>query len=188
MLKADDTIYIFLDTHHSEVGFRVNDSFYADKLIEITGQYGMVISSKLYNHSSADDSLWKWDYYREVDSAAYGNELELMTTGIGDAFRVYYHLVSWDESEDYSDGFWVSLGTSGARGDPSWTKRNIDTSFDGATAVYAIDVDGDGDIDVLGAADTANDITWWENDGSPSNGGWTEHTVDGSFNLSLIHI
>jgi hypothetical protein len=69
-LKADDTIYIFLDTYHSEVGFKVNDSFYADKLIEIKGQYGMVISSKLYNHSSADDSLWEWDYYREVDSAA----------------------------------------------------------------------------------------------------------------------
>ena len=92
--------------------------------------------------------------------------------------------MSWDDSNDYSDGFWVSLGTSGARADPSWTKRNIDTNFDGATAVYAIDVDGDGDIDVLGAADTANDITWWENDGSPSNGGWTEHTVDGSFNTA----
>jgi hypothetical protein len=39
-------------------------------------------------------------------------------------------------------------------------------------------MDGDGDLDVLGAAFYADDITWWENDG----GSWTEHTVDGSFN------
>jgi hypothetical protein len=91
--------------------------------------------------------------------------------------------MSWDDSDDYSDGFWVS-DSRGARTDPSWTKRNIDTSFGGATSVYAIDVDGDGDLDVLGAADTANDITWWENDGTPSNGGWTEHTIDGSFNTA----
>ena len=56
------------------------------------------------------------------------------------------------------------------------------SNFGGATAVYAIDVDGDGDIDVLGAADTANDITWWENDGTPSNGGWAEHLIEGGFN------
>ena len=139
----------------------IKDDKEANKVIEIVGKHGLIVSSKLYNHSSEDSMAWSWEYYREVECAAYGNELELVTTGIGDAFKAYYHLVSWDESEDYSDGFWVSLGTAGARTDPSWTKRNIDTSFDGATAVYAIDVDGDGDIDVLGAADTANDITWW---------------------------
>ena len=25
------------------------------------------------------------------------------------------------------------------------------------------------------------DSTWWENDGSPSDGGWTEHTIEGDF-------
>ena len=62
-----------------------------------------------------------------------------MTTGINDTFKVYYHLMSWDDSEDFSDGFWV-VDDFGSRTDPSWTKRNIDTSFDGATAVYAIDI------------------------------------------------
>jgi len=182
-LNGLDTIYIFLDTYHPDSeGFEVNDSFYANKMIEITGQNGVISSSNLYNYSSSGGSnSWEWNYFRAIDSAAFGSELELETSGLGDAFRVYYHLVSWDDSEDYSDGFWVSLGNSGARTDPSWTQRNIDTSFDGATSVYAIDIDGDGDLDVLGAADTANDITWWENTNGAGTS-WTEHTIEGSFN------
>ena len=46
--------------------------------------------------------------------------------------------------------------------------------------MYSTDVNGDGYMDVLGAAKFANDITWWENvDGSGTI--WTEHTVDGDF-------
>ena len=62
----------------------------------------------------------------------------------------------------------------------AWVEHTVDTSFDGARSVYAEDVDGDGDIDILGAANGANDITWWENttgDGTV----WTEHSVDTSF-------
>ena len=154
-------------------------SFYANKVIEITGKHGLVVSSKLYNHSSSDDStLWSWDYYREVESAAHGHELEMKTTGIGDAFKVYYHLVSWDESEDYSDGFWVSHGTSGARTDPTWTEHTIQSNYDAAWDVYAIDLDRDGDVDVLGAAaGSSSAVTWWENDGSES---FTKRTITGS--------
>ena len=61
----------------------------------------------------------------------------------------------------------------------SWTEHTIDGSFDATRSVYAVDVDGDGDMDVLGAAFNANDITWWENDGSES---FTKHTIDGDFN------
>jgi len=62
----------------------------------------------------------------------------------------------------------------------TWTQHTVDGTFDYAIGVHAADVDGDGDIDVLGAALNADDITWWENtagDGSV----WTEHTVDGAF-------
>ncbi len=56
----------------------------------------------------------------------------------------------------------------GSPADGGWTEHIIAGSFDGAISVYATDIDGDGDIDVLGAANEADDITWWENDGSPS--------------------
>ena len=62
----------------------------------------------------------------------------------------------------------------------AWTEHIVDSDFDGAESVHAADVDGDGDLDVLGAAAGAYDITWWEN--TTGNGTvWTEHTVDGDF-------
>lgn len=63
-------------------------------------------------------------------------------------------------------------------GNQSFTGHVIRDNFDLAISVHASDVDGDGDMDVLGAARAADDITWWENDGSES---FTEHTIDGFF-------
>ena len=64
----------------------------------------------------------------------------------------------------------------------AWTEQTIDGAFDGATAVYATDVDGDGDTDVLGAAHLADDITWWENQTIHRSAVHpTEHPVGGPF-------
>ena len=57
-----------------------------------------------------------------------------------------------------------------------WSETTIDANFDGTTSVYATDVDGDGDLDVLGAAVVDDDIAWWENGNS-----WAETTIDGYF-------
>ena len=65
-----------------------------------------------------------------------------------------------------------------------WVEHTVDGTFGGASSVFAADVDGDGDTDVLGAANNANDITWWENtDGSGTV--WVEHTVDGTFGAAV---
>ena len=61
-----------------------------------------------------------------------------------------------------------------------WIEHTVDSAFDGAIAVHVADVDGDGDTDILGAAERDDDIAWWENtagDGSA----WIEHTVEGDF-------
>ncbi len=73
--------------------------------------------------------------------------------------------------------WWENVDGSGT----NWTEHTVDGYFDGAWSVYSADVNGDGYIDVLGAAWDASDITWWENvDGTGTS--WTEHTVDGIFN------
>ncbi|MEN8224024.1 MAG: T9SS type A sorting domain-containing protein [Bacteroidota bacterium] len=56
----------------------------------------------------------------------------------------------------------------------------MDNSHPSAPSICSADLDGDGDIDVIGAArGTVNDLTWWENiDGSGNN--WTEHTIPSS--------
>ncbi|HMP90909.1 MAG TPA: FG-GAP-like repeat-containing protein [Kiritimatiellia bacterium] len=61
----------------------------------------------------------------------------------------------------------------------AWTSRVISANFNGAFAVYAADLDQDGDADVLAVALTADDVTWFENTGKGTN--WITHTVDGNF-------
>jgi len=55
-----------------------------------------------------------------------------------------------------------------------FTPHIITTSAIGAKSVYAIDIDGDGDMDVLSAARTNDKIVWYENDGNEN---FTLHTI-----------
>jgi hypothetical protein len=50
----------------------------------------------------------------------------------------------------------------------------ISTSADGAQSVFCVDLDGDGDIDVLSASDNDDKIAWYENDGNEN---FTAHTI-----------
>ena len=45
-------------------------------------------------------------------------------------------------------------------------------------------IDGDGDLDVLGAADDTGDnlIAWWKNDGTPLGANWNQYNIETSFN------
>jgi len=57
-----------------------------------------------------------------------------------------------------------------------WVLRNISSSALGAQSVFAIDLDKDGDIDVLSASDGDNIVAWYENEGNnpPS---WTRRVI-----------
>jgi hypothetical protein len=72
--------------------------------------------------------------------------------------------------------WWENVDGTGT----AWTEHIVDTGFDGVCAIGSADVNGDGCMDLLGAAYDANAITWWENvDGLGTD--WIEHTIDGSF-------
>ena len=63
----------------------------------------------------------------------------------------------------------------GLFGQPSFNANDISTSADGANDVYAVDIDGDGDIDVLSSYNNAGGVVaWYENNGSQS---FTAHTL-----------
>ena len=55
----------------------------------------------------------------------------------------------------------------------------ISTSANKVVSVAAADLDGDGDLDVVSAAENDDDVEWHENDGAPVPG-WTTHTVAAS--------
>ncbi|PIR48250.1 hypothetical protein COU80_05475 [Candidatus Peregrinibacteria bacterium CG10_big_fil_rev_8_21_14_0_10_55_24] len=61
---------------------------------------------------------------------------------------------------------------------PAWTKHVISGTYDTAQGMYATDIDGDLDMDIVSTAFSQNDVTWWENDGSET---FTEYTIAGSF-------
>ena len=62
----------------------------------------------------------------------------------------------------------------------TWVRLDIDDNADGARSADARDFDGDGDLDVIGAMNDANDITWWENfDGLGTI--WVTRTIEGGF-------
>jgi hypothetical protein len=80
--------------------------------------------------------------------------------------------VAWWENEDGSGATWI--------------KHTIDGLYQEASSATTDDIDGDGDLDVLGTSESSSDITWWENmDGSGT--AWAEHTIDGDF-ASAVHV
>jgi hypothetical protein len=64
--------------------------------------------------------------------------------------------------EDDDICWWENLDGSGTR----WTEHPIDTLFDGANSIYAIDLDKDGDMDILGTGAICSEVVYWDNDGS----------------------
>jgi hypothetical protein len=57
-----------------------------------------------------------------------------------------------------------------------WTKVSIDAELEGAHRVEPVDMDADGDPDLLVAAYHASEVAWYENPGGSSDG-WQKHLV-----------
>ncbi|MEM7052323.1 MAG: FG-GAP-like repeat-containing protein [Acidobacteriota bacterium] len=72
----------------------------------------------------------------------------------------------------------VWFESDGSPLDGGWTRRVADTAVVTSLRVRLADADRDGDLDLFGAEDADSAaLLWWENDGSPSDGGWVLHPV-----------
>ncbi|MCC6493971.1 MAG: VCBS repeat-containing protein [Pirellulales bacterium] len=75
------------------------------------------------------------------------------------------------EVEDYA----VTLASAAPGAGAFSGERPVTTEGDQTFSVYAADVDGDGDMDVLSASLGDDEIAWMENDG---HGAFTRHVID----------
>jgi len=131
---------------------------------------------------SQNSSYVAW--WENVDGSGTSWAEHTVDASFGGAYWVSFADVNGDSymdvlgaaADDDEITWWENVDGSGT----SWMEHIVDDNFDYASSVYSVDVNRDGYMDVLGSAQYANDITWWENtDGSGTS--WTEHTVDGDF-------
>nr|WP_257469951.1 FG-GAP-like repeat-containing protein [Prochlorococcus marinus] len=59
---------------------------------------------------------------------------------------------------------------------PSWTSADIVTNADGANDIFLVDLDGDGDMDIISASELDDTIAWYESDGA-ANPSWTKRVI-----------
>ncbi|MCX7022266.1 MAG: FG-GAP-like repeat-containing protein [bacterium] len=100
------------------------------------------------------------------------------------AISVYAADVDGDDDTDVIGAAWrgdeIAWWSNDDGAGTDWTKHTVESDYDGATCVYAADVDGDDDIDILGTSSSFNEIAWWENtDGSGTS--WIKHVLSGGF-------
>jgi len=101
----------------------------------------------------------------------------------------YYHCYGLFVTDMDDDGDPDVVGTAGESnrvmvwvnqgGDPiSWEEMLIDDDYPGGTSVHPIDMDDDGDLDVVAAAESpGNNVSWWKNEGGDPVV-WTRQTID----------
>jgi FG-GAP-like repeat/IPT/TIG domain len=125
--------------------------------------------------ASRYDSKIAW--YKNDGDGVYNSQPNISTTVAG-ALSVYAADLDGDgdmdvlsAAFDQSKIAWFE-NTDGAGG--FGPQQDIATGVLGANTVYAADLDGDGDMDVLSASPFDNKIAWYENDGA---GGFTVPTT-----------
>ena len=85
-------------------------------------------------------------------------------------------------SRDHTIAWYENNGAA----DPSFTAANIATNAIGAQSVFAADMDGDGDIDIVSASMSDDTIAWYENNGA-ADPSWTKAVIatsaDGAYSV-----
>ncbi len=81
------------------------------------------------------------------------------------------------DSNNGKTAWWENDGTLPDDGTP-WNEHVIDADFTSATAVFAADIDYDGDLDIVGAGD--KNIVWWKNTNGEATS-WKRYTITNDF-------
>jgi len=134
-----------------------------------------------------------------VGAGIYDNDVSWWRNDGGDPIQWVEHIIDYnftgahrvqiididdDDDEDILAVAYLGHEIAWYRNDSgtplTWTKQTITTGFVNACIAQAADLDGDGDLDVAGSAQTSNEVAWWRNDGgSPIV--WTKFFIADTF-------
>ena len=90
--------------------------------------------------------------------------IDLDRDGDIDVVAAYHNMIAWFENDGDATSAWDEYELSGT----------MNTEGNGADSVFAIDVDRDGDIDVVSISYARGKLAWHENKGKSV---WNEHTI-----------
>lgn len=129
---------------------------------------------------SLDGIVW-WE---NEDGSGTSWTKHTVDTDFGNSYSVFAQDIDGDGHMDvigtsYSNdavAWWENDDGAGT----SWTEHSVDDSFNNPRSVFVVDINGDGTMDILGAASQDDAITWWENENG-SGTSWTERTIDDDF-------
>jgi hypothetical protein len=135
-----------------------------------------------------DDVIW----YKNKGGIIIEWDKVVIDPNLDGAGGVYIEDIDGDEDMDmavtaYSSNLVLWYENDG--GTPiTWQKHTIDSYLERASSVLVVDIDDDGNMDVVACGIYADSVVWYKNDGGmPIT--WTEFTIDsaldGSYNLDV---
>jgi len=109
---------------------------------------------------------------------------QVITTGFAGACDVFPSDIDGDGDTDIVGCAWNDNEVAWWSNDGGmpivWTKQTIDSTFTNAHEVFTVDMNDDGNIDILGASAGLDEIAWFENDGEyPIH--WSKHVINSTF-------
>ncbi|MGB5741214.1 MAG: DUF4347 domain-containing protein, partial [Sedimenticolaceae bacterium] len=126
-------------------------------------------------------SSWTDDRVAWYQNDGTGSFTEFtIATGVSGARHVFVADIDGDThldviASDYENDTVTWYRNNGAA-TPTFAANTVTNTADGAWSSFAIDMDGDGDTDILSASIWDDKIAWYENDGAPTPG-FTEHVI-----------
>ncbi len=117
----------------------------------------------------------------EIGTGSFGGQIPITTLSDGSRLIVAADVDGDGDTDILSASFdddtlaWHE--NTGTPGVGPWPEHLITTIAENPTCIFPADIDGDGDLDVVGASRLDYTIAWYENDGTPGDGPWAEHPI-----------